>query len=132
MAACIASPTKPPFENQISGVPKYVLQRKLGLREGQTVVLNPTLTKLPSALSRVLRCDVEKLGGYIGLPPQRVSDVISAADGDRESQIHYLLLAWVEVRRRRATVEALLRALYDADETTAIEEVAKGMSTSGQ
>ena len=96
------------------------------------MVLNPTLTKLPSALSRVLRCDVEKLGGYIGLPPQRVSDVISAADGDRERQIHYLLLAWVEVRRRRATVEALLRALYDADETTAIEEVAKGMSTSGQ
>ena len=97
------------------------------------MVLNPTLTELPSALSRAISCDVEKLGGYIGLPPQRVSEVISAADGDRERQIHYLLLAWVEVRRRRTTVEALLKALYEADElTTAIEEVAKRMSSSGQ
>ena len=133
MATGPTSPDKPPFDKLIVRVPSDLLKRELGLRrEGKKEVLNPTFTKLPSVLSCALRCDVEKLGDYIGLPPQKVSDVITAADGDREKQIHYLLLAWVELCGEKATVEALLRALYDADDTRTIQEVAKGMSDPGE
>ena len=133
MAAAPTGSDKPPFDNLIARVPIGLLKQALGLeQEGQKVVLNPTFIWLLSVLSRALYYGLEKLGASIGLESQQVSDVISAADGDREEQIHYLLLAWVERRGEEATVEALLRGLYDADDTKAIEEVVERMSTPGQ
>lgn len=133
MAGGPISPDKPPFDKLIDRVPSGLRERGLGLQgEGQSVVLNPTFIQLPSVLSRALYCGIEKLGSCIGLPPQQVSDVISAADGDREGQTRFLLTTWAELRREKATVEALMKGLYDADDTRTIEEVVQWMKTPGQ
>lgn len=127
------SPDKPPFDKLIDRVPSDVRERGLGRqREGQDAVLNPTFIQLPSVLSSALYCGIEKLGECIGLSPQQVSDVISAADRDREGQIRYLLTTWAELRGEKATVEALMKGLYDADDTRTIDEVVEWMNTPGQ
>ena len=132
MAAAPTSSDKPPFDILIDRVSNDLLKQALGRREGQKVVLNTSFFQLPSVLSRALYCGLEKLGSCIGIKSQRVSDIISAADGDREGQIRYLLLAWVEGCGEEATVEALLRGLYDADDTKAIGDVAEWMNAPGQ
>lgn len=130
MAAALTDSHKPPFDNLIVRVPTELRKQRLGLQqEGQKAVLNPTYVELPSLLSRALHCDPEMLGACVGLKSHRVSYIISTADGEKEKQIHNLLLAWVELCGEEATVEALLRRLYDAEHTTTIEEVVEWLNT---
>ena len=118
MDASPLSPEKPPFDKLVAKVPRDLLQKPLGVQEG-------TLTA--STVKKELRCDAEKLAIKLGLQPSRVSELIDAAEGDRKQQIGSILLGWVEDAGDRATVEALLRALYDTDETKTLERVVNNL-----
>jgi hypothetical protein len=124
---------KPPFDQLVSSVSPTVLRQEVGVRqkEAQKFTFAPSASKFRSVLKNELQCDLEKFGSFLGLPTARVCAVVSAADEDREKQIDYLLLAWVESLRERATIEEALRALYAADDTTAVENISNELSDSG-
>ena len=124
---------KPPFDQLVNSVPSTVMRQLVGSRqsEGQKFAFHPEVKKLRLALKTKLQCDLDKFGSSLGLPAARVSELLSAADGDQGKQVDYLMLAWVESSGERATVEEVLRAIYAADDTRALENIADELSDSG-
>ena len=124
---------KPPFDQLVGSVSPALLRQEVGVRlnEAQKFTFAQAAAKFRAVLKNELQCDLEKFGSFLGLPTARVCEVVSAADGDREKQIDFLLLAWAESLREGATVEEVLRALYAADDTRAVENISKELSDSG-
>ena len=123
---------KPPFDLLVSSLSPALLRQPVGVRlqESQrfSFVFDP---KFRVVLRTELRCDLERFGSSLGLSTARVGELMSAADGDRGKQIDFLLLAWVESDGERATFEEALRAVYTADDTQAVEIIAKELGDSG-
>ena len=129
----MASPDKQPFDRLISPIPKDLLSREIGfLGEGQLIVQNDTLSRLPPLLLSALPCSLVEFGETLELSPQTTEDAILFAEGDKLGQINQLLLAWVGQRGEATTVEKLLKALYDADDSKTVEKVAKSISAPGK
>ena len=124
---------KRPFDRLVDNVSPDLLQRPLGRRQegAQGFTFDRDMAKIRLAVKSGLHCDLDKFGTSLGLSAKRVSELISAGEGDRGKQIDYILLAWVESLGEQATLEALLRTLYAADDTRAVESVAKTMGESG-
>lgn len=124
-ARSFSSPEKLPFDKLVAKAPKDLLRRRLGAQKEGTlkIVFDASLSKIPSTVKQELRCHSEKFGSTLGLQPSRISDLIGAAEGDRRQQIGSILLGWVEDAGDGATVEALLKALYDVDEAKTVERV---------
>ena len=129
----MASQDKPPLDQLVNSVSPALLRQPVGVRrkEAQKFSFEPSVAKFRAVLKAELGCDLDKFGTVLGLSTARVCELMSAADGDRGKQIDYLLLAWVELLGEQATVEAVLRALYAADDARAVENVAKELSDSG-
>lgn len=124
---------KRPFDQLVSRIPRDLLGQPVGLRlkEAQKYSFNPALEKFRSALKGGPQSNLDEFGTLLGLSTARVSEVMAAADEDRGKQIDYLLLAWVELLEEKATVEAVLRALYAADDTQVVEHLAKELTDTG-
>jgi hypothetical protein len=110
-----------------------LLGQRVGTRagEGQKFIFDPASKKFRSLLKAALQCELAKFGECLGLSSARVEDLMSAAEGDREKQIDYVLLAWVELRGEGATLDGALRALYSADDTQSLEIMARELNDSG-
>lgn len=124
---------KRPFDQLVSRIPRDLLGQQVGLRlkEAQKYSFNPALEKFRSALKDGPHSHLDRFGALLGLSTARVNEVMAAADEDRGKQMDYLLLAWVELFEKKATVEAVLRALYAADDTQVVEHLAKELTDTG-
>ena len=132
MATSVGREDKPPFDQLVNSVSPAIMRQLVGSRqEGQKFAFHSAAKKFRSAVKAKLNCDLDKFGSVLGLPAARVSELLSAADGDREKQIDYLVLAWVESSGESATVEEVLRAVYAADDTRALEDIANELSATG-
>jgi hypothetical protein len=130
--AC-GSQDKPPFDQLVASLSPMLLGQRVGTRagEGQKFIFDPASKKFRSLLKAALQCELAKFGECLGLSSARVEDLMSAAEGDREKQIDYVLLAWVELRGEGATLDGALRALYSADDTQSLEIMARELNDSG-
>ena len=130
--AC-GSQDKPPFDQLVASLSPMFLGQRVGTRagEGQKFIFDPASKKFRSLLKAALQCELAKFGEFLGLSSARVEDLMSAAEGDREKQIDYVLLAWVELRGEGATLDGALRALYSADDTQSLEIMARELKDSG-
>ena len=128
-----AGQDKPPFDQLVHPVSRALLQQAVGVRsqEGKFSFPHPGAAQFRRFIRDELCCDLYKFGDYLGLSAARVSELLSAAEGDREKQIDYILLAWVESNGERATIEEVFRAIYAADDTQAIENIVKKLGDSG-
>ena len=122
MAQCEDS--KPPFDTLVNAVANRL---KVALGDQQAV---------HRAVAKVLRedlssqCDLSHFAvNFLRVDPSTVDDLMSAADGNREAQIDSLLSKWVELWEERATLEAVLKAIYDADETLAIQKIVEALES---
>ena len=130
----MACDEKPPFDQLVGSMSSMLLGQRVGVRaqEGQKFTFDPATKKFRSLLKAELQCEPAKFGECLGLSTARVEEVLSAAEGDQEKQIDYVLLAWVELcGEQGATFEGALRALYAADDTHALEIMARELNDSG-
>lgn len=127
------SQEKPPFDNLVESMSPVLLAQMVGvhIEEGRNFTFDPAAKKFRSLLKEELRCELAKFGSCLGLSTARVEEVMSAAEGDREKQIDYVLLAWVELCGETATFGGALKALYAADDTQTLEMVVRELSDSG-
>ena len=105
--------SKPPFDTLVSAVSDLL---KVALRDRQDVFR--TVAKV---LRDDLQCDLRVFAlTFLEVPSSMVDEL---ADGNGKIQIDSLLAKWVELLDERATVEAVLKAVYDADETVPIQKI---------
>ena len=128
------SQEKPPFDHLVSSMSPALLGQRVGVRveEGQKFIFDQAAKRFRALLKTELQCSLDKFGSCLGLSTARVEEVISAAEGDSEKQMDYVLLAWVELcGEEGATLEGALRALYAADDTQTLQVLVEELGDAG-
>ena len=109
-----------PFDKLIKSIPPDLLKESLIKKRNQSFSFTHDGETFFGVITNALQCDLGSL------PTVRV---LSEADKDREKQISFLLLASTQ---RRATLEDVMKAAYDTDDTNTLEKLAKELSAAGK
>ena len=122
MAAKKSEDSKPPLDTLVSAVANRL---EVALGDQQAV---------HRAVAKVLRedlssqCDLSHFAvNFLRVDPSTVDSLMSAANGNREAQIDSILSKWVELWGEDATLDAVLKAIYDADETVAVQKIVEAV-----
>ncbi len=128
---------KPPFSRfmrLVDGIPTDILERPLELVEPE----QPTTWQLDSSspvgsvVSQVAAkasCSPGLLGETLGLGPGAVDDVMGEFSGNAMEQREGMIRQWIEDKRERATLNALLEAFYDSDDIDSVSLALKKLVT---
>ena len=117
--------SKPPFDQLVASLSPTIIKKPVCLLQvGGTSTLDDAAKKLVAVVAGQPDWTPSRFGSCLGLSDARIGELAACeSDGDgKANQMEGIILAWAENLGEGATVEAVLKSLYDEDESEILEK----------
>lgn len=116
--------SKPPFDQLVASLSPTIIKKPVCLLPvGGTSTVDDAAKKLVVVAGQP-DWTPSRFGSCLGLSDARISELVPCERDEegKANQMEEILLAWAENLGEGATVEAVLKSLYDGDESEILEK----------